>query len=83
MNLQSKLKINWWLWILLSVPWCIYNWLELKEGKGAVLSDWSYLTSYLKQTNYTVTHDIWNFFSESFIWNCLPPLIFGWVAQYI
>ena len=82
MNLQSKLKINWWLWILLSVPWCLYNWLKPEEVKGAIYSDWSYLMDYLKQTHYAVTHDIWKFFGESFVWNCPPPLIIGWLAQY-
>ena len=83
MNFRRELKINWWLWMTLSIPPALYSWLKPHDVKGWTISDWGYLTQYLRQTGYTVTHDFWNFFVETLLWNILPALLLGWVAQYL
>jgi hypothetical protein len=83
MNIHRKLKINWWLWMILSLPSIVYSWLRPRDVKGWMISDWGYLIHYLQQTGYTVTHDIWNFFAETLFWSAVPALLLGWIAQYL
>lgn len=83
MNIHRKLKINWWLWMILSLPPIAYSWLRPRDVKGWVISDWGYLIHHLQQTGYTVTHDIWNFFAETLFWSAVPALLVGWIAQYL
>ena len=67
----------------ISVPPIVYSWLKPRDVKGWMISDLGYLMHYLHQTGYTVTHDIWNFLVETLIWSVLPPLLIGWIAQYL
>jgi hypothetical protein len=83
LNLSHKLKINWWLWMALSIPPIVYSWLRPRDVKGSMVSDWAYLMDYLHQTGYSVTHDIWNFFGETFFWSAVPALLVGWILQYV
>jgi hypothetical protein len=83
MNLQRNLKINWWLWMMLSVPPIIYSWLRPREVKGWMISDWGYLMHFLHRTGYTVTGDIWRFFIETLVWSAVPALFLGWIGQYL
>jgi|GEM_PF-2682196 len=83
MNLHFKLKINYWLWMALSIPPILYCWVRIRDVKGWMISDWGYLIFYLERTGYRVTHDIWSFFVETLVWSVVPPLLFGWIAQYL
>lgn len=83
MNTCRKPKINWWLWMALSIPPIIYSWVTPRDVKGWMISDWGYLMHCLHRTGYTVTHDIWSFFVETSIWSVLPPLVVGCIAQYL
>ena len=83
MDIHRKLKINWWLWMALSIPPIVYSWARTRDVKGWMVSDWGYLMSYLHQTGYSVTHDIWSLFVETLIWSAVPALLIGWTAQYL
>ncbi len=83
MNLRRKLRINWWLWMVLSMPPIVYSWVRPRDVKGWTISDWGYLTHYLHQTSFRVTSDIWNFFVETLFWSAVPALMLGWIAQYL
>ena len=76
------LRINWWLWLLLSTPPVVYSWLRPEEVKGEMWSEWEYLVSYLQREGYKVTAGIWRYFIETFIWSVVPPVVVGWLAQY-
>jgi hypothetical protein len=82
MHVRDPLKINWWLWGSITLPISILKWLRPHDVKGATYSDWTYLTSYLRQTHLHVNHDIWSFFVESMLWNVGPALLAGWLLQY-
>jgi hypothetical protein len=83
MNFHRKLRINWWLWALLSIPPIVYSWIRPRDVKGQMISDWGYLMEYLRRTGYTVTQDIWNLFAETFFWSAVPAFLIGWIAQYL
>jgi len=67
----------------LSIPSIVYSWARTRDVKGWMVSDWGYLMSYLHQTDYRVTDDIWSFFVETLIWSVVPALLIGWIAQYL
>jgi hypothetical protein len=83
MNFRCKLKINWWLWASISIPFFFLNWMRQRDIKGETMSDWTYLISYLKKMNFKPNHDILSFFAESMCWNVGVPLVIGWVVQYV
>lgn len=83
MNMHRNLKINGPLWLLLSIPSIVYSWLRPRDVKGWVVSDWGYLISCLRETGYTLTHDILSFFTETLFWSAVPALLLGWIAQYL
>ena len=83
MKLYNKLNINWSLWMGLSIPLIIYNWTHLRDVKGWMVSDWGYLSDFLHRTGYTVTHDIWDYFAETFFWDAVPALIVGFILHYL
>jgi hypothetical protein len=83
MKICRKLKTNWWLWMSFSIPPIVYSWVRLRDVKGAMISYWGYLSDYLHRTGYNVTQEIWSIFVETLIWSALPPLLIGWIAQYL
>jgi hypothetical protein len=77
MNLHAKLKINWCLWSGIALPWIfILLFRQTHDKAGNVWSDWSWIL-------YNAGHEQWSYCREVLMWDLLPPLVLGWVAQYL
>ena len=76
MSLHSKLRVNWWVWMAIVVPWVLYLLLRRYEDKaGDIWSDWSWMM-------YNASHRQWSYCREVLLWDVLPPLVISWIAQF-
>jgi hypothetical protein len=74
---QAKLKITWWVWAAIAVPWMLLLLFKQHEDKaGDVWSDWSWFVAHARQAQ-------WSYCREVLVWDVLVPLVLGWVAQYL
>lgn len=83
MNLRRKLKINWCLWFIISLPPLVLTWVRPYDLKGWTVSDFGYLADCLRRSGYTISHDIAGTLWETFVLRALIFLFFGWIAQYL
>lgn len=83
LNLRRQLKINWLVLSCISLPIIATNWFWPGDVKGATYSDFTFLLWLFKRGDYHLTKDVREFFSECMVWNVGPPLLAGWILQYL
>lgn len=77
MNLHTKLRINGWLWAGIAIPWSLFLLLrQFVDKAGHIWSDWSWFV-------YNAKLGQWSYCREVLAWDLLPPMVLGWVAQYL
>ncbi len=71
------LRINWWLWAIISCPVMAYLWLKPHEDKAGIwMSDLSALVTHARR-------GLWRYTLEDLFWNTAVPLLVGWILQHL
>jgi hypothetical protein len=80
--LHQKIKPNWILWILFSLP--VGTWLffvPYDRGGSEEISDWGFLSDWVK--HYMIDSEFWGDLGSALLVNFGPPIAIGWILQYL
>jgi hypothetical protein len=77
---KFSIKPNWWLWLGISVPLCVYLWQMPQDRGGELVSDWSVMMDWLR--HYQLDHEFWRDVVGGLLLSFGFSLSIGWFAQF-
>lgn len=81
LNQKFSVKPNWWLWLCISVPLCIYLWqMPQDRGGGEMISDWGYFIDWIRR--YQLDREFWNTVVVGLLLSLGLAFSIGWFAQF-
>jgi len=78
---KFSIKPNWWLWLIISVPLCIYLW-QMPHDRGGywMVSDWDYMMDWIR--HYQLDREFWNKVVGGLLLSLGFSFSVGWFAQF-
>ena len=76
---RQRIEVNWWLWMLLSLPVGIYSLFLPYDHGNWIVSDWGYLADWMK--HYQIGSEFWCDLGSAILCAFGPPIGLGFIAQ--
>ena len=77
---KFSIKPNWWLWLGISFPLCLYFWQMPQDRGGEMVSDWSYMLDWAR--HYQLDREFWRRVVGALLLSLGVAFSIGWFAQF-